>query len=101
MFTAGPGGVGKTYVMRAVQKVMELYGAGHRIKFTAPFGSCAALIKGSTIHNALKIRVKKRRKSLDNEEEQYEIVLSIKQKQELEEEWADVDILVIDEISLL
>jgi hypothetical protein len=45
MLMSGPGGVGKTYVVRAVQKVMELYGAAHKIKFTAPLGSCAALIK--------------------------------------------------------
>jgi RecA-family ATPase len=64
MLMSGPGGVGKTYVVRAVQKVMELYGAAHKIKFTAPLGSCAALIKGSTLHNALKIQVKKQKKKV-------------------------------------
>jgi ATP-dependent DNA helicase PIF1 len=38
---------------------------------------------------------------LDKEEEEYTVNLSIRQKQELEEEWNEVDILVIDEFSLL
>jgi hypothetical protein len=74
---------------------MELYGAAHKIKSTAPLGSCAVSIKGSTLHSALKIQVKKQKKSLDKEEEEkYTINLSIWQKQELGEEWAEVDILV-------
>ncbi|KAK6997322.1 PIF1-like helicase-domain-containing protein [Favolaschia claudopus] len=101
MFMSGPGGVGKTHVVRAVQKVMDLYGAAHKIKFTAPLGSCAALIKGSTLHSALKIKVNKKTKGLERSDNEYTVNLSIQQKMDLEEEWAEIDILVIDEVSLL
>ncbi|KAJ7049596.1 PIF1-like helicase-domain-containing protein, partial [Mycena amicta] len=91
MFQSGPGGTGKTYVMRAVQEVMDHYGCGHCIRFTAPFGSCAASVKGYTLHSAFKIQ------EFDN----YEVALSIQDKQKLEEEWNSTKVLVIDEVSLL
>ncbi|KAJ7054736.1 hypothetical protein C8F01DRAFT_995190, partial [Mycena amicta] len=101
MFQSGPGGTGKTYVVRALQELMRLYGSEDRIKFTAPFGSCAALVKGSTLHSALKIRVQKKKKSLPDSDSSYQVNLSLEQKLSLEQEWQNIDVLVIDEVSLL
>jgi hypothetical protein len=58
MFMTGPGGTGKTHVVKAVREVMRHYGAAHQIRFLAPTGSTATLIDGMTIHKGLGIKVK-------------------------------------------
>src|SRR6266478_9163710 len=55
--TIGPGGTGKTHVVKALKELMKLYGSAHRIRFLAPTGTAAALIDGQTIHSALGIPV--------------------------------------------
>ncbi|KDQ05683.1 hypothetical protein BOTBODRAFT_89418, partial [Botryobasidium botryosum FD-172 SS1] len=51
MFMTGPGGTGKTHVVKALQALMSLYGCSHCIRFLAPTGTAAALIDGTTIHS--------------------------------------------------
>ncbi|TFK18733.1 hypothetical protein FA15DRAFT_561661, partial [Coprinopsis marcescibilis] len=90
MLMTGPGGTGKTYVVRAVKQMMMSHNAAHRIRFLAPTGSAAALIDGMTIHKGLGIKIERARKS--NKENH---------TTKLREEWKNVDILFLDEASLL
>lgn len=39
MLMTGPGGTGKTHVVKAVHSVMTHYGCGHMIRYLAPTGS--------------------------------------------------------------
>jgi hypothetical protein len=48
----GPGGTGKSHVIRAVREWYSAMGLGHVHKATAHTGSAAFLIGGSTIHSA-------------------------------------------------
>jgi len=57
MLMTGPGGTGKTHVVKALKDLMKMYGFAHRIRFLAPTGTAAALIDGQTIHSALGIPV--------------------------------------------
>jgi chromosomal replication initiation ATPase DnaA len=57
MFMTGPGGTGKTHVVKALKKLMKSYGYAHQIRFLAPTGTAAALIDGQTVHSALGIPV--------------------------------------------
>ncbi|KIK94893.1 hypothetical protein PAXRUDRAFT_117162, partial [Paxillus rubicundulus Ve08.2h10] len=50
MLITGPGGTGKTHVIKAVHPVMDHYGCAHMIHFLDPIGgSVAALIDGMTV----------------------------------------------------
>jgi predicted ATPase len=66
MLMTGPGGTGKTHVVKAVQQVMSHYGAAHQIHFLAPTGSAASLINGMTIHKGLGIKIKSKEKGKGN-----------------------------------
>ncbi|KAG1887500.1 uncharacterized protein F5891DRAFT_901016, partial [Suillus fuscotomentosus] len=55
MLMTGPGGTGKTHIVKAVQRVMQHYGCAHLIRLLAPTGSAAALIDGMTVHKELGI----------------------------------------------
>ena len=66
MLLTGPGGTGKSHVVKAVQKLMEHYRAGHTIRFLAPTGTAASLIDGMTIHKGLGIKVKSAEKGKGN-----------------------------------
>ncbi|KAG1781436.1 hypothetical protein EV702DRAFT_1192923 [Suillus placidus] len=68
MLMTGPGGTGKTHVVKAVQAVMRHYGCAHIIRFLAPTGSAAALIDGMTIHKGLGLKIKSLRKGKGNRE---------------------------------
>jgi len=57
MLMTGPGGTGKTHVVKALQKVMKFYGCEHKIRFLAPTGSAASLIDGMTVHKGLGIKI--------------------------------------------
>jgi energy-coupling factor transporter ATP-binding protein EcfA2 len=58
MLMTGPGGTGKTHMVKAVQAVMQHYGCGHLIRFLAPTGSAAVLIDGMMIHKGLGLKIK-------------------------------------------
>ncbi|KAF8426437.1 hypothetical protein L210DRAFT_3420682, partial [Boletus edulis BED1] len=92
MLMTGPGGTGKAHVVRAVQRVMEHYSCGHLIRFLAPTGSAAALIEGMTVHKALGIKINS---------EDYTVLISVRERSKLREEWKNVEYILLDETSLL
>ena len=104
MLMTGPGGTGKTHVVKALQRVMSIFGCAHRIRFLAPTGSAAALIDGQTIHAGLGIIVELSRK--DKAErvdagDDYTFHISGARREELRAEWKNVDFVMIDECSML
>jgi len=106
MLMTGPGGTGKTHVVKAVQKVMDHYGCAHKIRFLAPTGSAAALIDGMTIHKGLGIKVKSKEKGkgnrkLGDHKEDYSVIISVQNRTMLRDEWRDVVVLLVDECSLV
>ncbi|KAF6755637.1 hypothetical protein DFP72DRAFT_760000, partial [Ephemerocybe angulata] len=107
MLMTGPGGTGKTYTVNAVSEVLKAYKYGHAIRYLAPTGSAAALINGMTIHKGLGIKIdSKATKGKGNRkpgstEEDMSVIVSVKNLEGLRCEWKDVDILFIDEASLL
>ncbi|KAG2749904.1 hypothetical protein P692DRAFT_20730614, partial [Suillus brevipes Sb2] len=106
MLMTGPGGTGKTHVVKAVRAVMEYYGHGHIIRFLAPTGSAAALIDGMTIHKGLGIKIKANNKGKGNRKpgeslQDYSVIVSNQSKSQLREEWRNVGYLLVDETSLL
>ena len=106
MLMTGPGGTGKTYIMNAVQAVMTHYGCGHMIRFLAPTGSAAALINGMTVHKGLGIKIKSKNKGKGNRNpgesfEDYTVMVSVKERTRLREEWKNVEFLLVDETSLI
>ena len=106
MLLTGPGGTGKTHVVKAVQKVMDFYNAAHTIRFLAPTGSAASLIDGMTIHKGLGIKVTssdkgKGNRKLGEHHEDYSVIISVQNKIKLRDEWRFVEVVMIDECSLL
>ena len=62
----GPGGMGKTHAVKAIQQVMEAYGRTNNICFLAPSGAAATLINRMTIHKGFFIKVRKKGKGKGN-----------------------------------
>ncbi|KAG1898387.1 uncharacterized protein F5891DRAFT_982016 [Suillus fuscotomentosus] len=88
MLMTGPGGTGKTHIVKAVQAVMEYYGYGHIIHFLAPTGSAVALIDGMTVHKGLSIKIKSNSKGKGNRipsesSQDYSVIISIQSKTQL------------------
>ena len=107
MLMTGPGGTGKTHVVKALKEVMKKYGCEHNIRFLVPTGSAASLIDGSTIHKGLGIKILKAdgrgkgNRSPGESQEDYTVLVSIKNKSQLRDEWRNVNIVLLDEASLL
>jgi hypothetical protein len=106
MVMTGPGGTGKTYVVNAVRELMKCYVCVHQIRFLAPTGSTASLIDGMTIHKGLGIRIKANRNGKSNRHvgesvEDYTVLISVQSRTKLREEWRNVEIVFIDECSML
>lgn len=106
MLLTGPGGTGKTHVVKAVQELLSHYGLAHKIHFLAPTGSAAAIINGMTIHKGLGIQVKSNNKGKGNcfpgdSSEDLTVLISVKNQTLLCDEWKDVEMVVLDEASLL
>lgn len=106
MLMTGPGGTGKTHVIKAVKAVMDHYGCGHRIRFLAPTGSAASNIDGMTVHKGLGLKICKKDgrgkgdREIGKSSEDMTILVSVRNKTQIREEWKNVDILLIDEVSL-
>lgn len=99
---------GKMYVVKVFIKVIKAYGVSYKLRFLAPTGSTASLIDGMIIHKGFGIRVESahhnKRKSNcapGLQEEDFLILVSISNLSELWKEWKDVEIVFIDETSLL
>lgn len=106
LLMTGPGGTGKTHIVKSLQKVMESYGCAHNIRFLAPTGSAAALIDGMTIHKGLCIRVKckstgKGNRKAGDDTEDYKVFLNVTNRQVMRDEFKNVTVILIDEVSLL
>jgi hypothetical protein len=102
----GPGGTGKTHVVQALHAVMAVYGCEHVLRFLAPTGSAATLINGMTIHKGLGIKIKSNQKGKGNRKpgegaEDYTVLISVHNRTALRDGWRLVEVLWIDEISLL
>lgn len=59
-----------------------------------------------TIHKGLRIKIKSNEKgkgnqNLGEDQEDYTVILSIQNKNQLREEWRDVEVVLVDEVSLL
>ena len=102
----GPGGTGKTHVVNALRALMAEYGSEHTLRFLAPTGSAASLIDGMTIHKGLGIKIKSNSKGKGNRKpgesgEDYTVLISVRNRTLLRDEWRLVKVLFIDEVSLL
>ena len=107
MLMTGPGGTGKTHVVKAVKEVMGHYGSAHKIRFLAPTGSAASLIDGMTIHKGLGIKIVKDDgrgkggRNLGESKEDPSVLVSIQNKILLRDEWQHVEVALLDECSML
>ncbi|KAG1876575.1 hypothetical protein DFJ58DRAFT_644732, partial [Suillus subalutaceus] len=106
MLMMGPGGTGKTHVVKAVQAVMKSYGCAHLIRYLAPTGSAASLIKGMMVHKGLGLKIKSNGKGKGNRDtgessEDYSVLISVQNRTLLRDEWKNVEYLLIDEVSLV
>jgi len=107
MLMTGPGGTGKTHVVRAVKEVMGHYGSAHKIRFLAPTGSAASLIDGMTIHKGLGIKIVnadgrgKGGRALGESKEDPSVLVNIQNKTLLRDEWQHVEVALLDESSML
>ncbi|KAK0479741.1 hypothetical protein IW261DRAFT_1296539, partial [Armillaria novae-zelandiae] len=61
LFLTGPGGTGKTHVIKALISIMERCGDGHAFRFLAPTGSAAAINNGMTVHKAFGLKINDRK----------------------------------------
>jgi PIF1-like helicase len=105
MLLTGPGGTGKTHVVHAVQVIMSLYGLPHGYCSLAPTAYAALLIDGTTLHSGcnIKVRAKNNRKTFtsENESQALSILASVKKNNNLQQQWKDVHLLLINEISMI
>lgn len=106
LLLTGPGGTGKTHVVKGLKAVMAAYGCEHKIRFLAPTGSAASLIDGMTIHKGLGIKIHSNEKGKGNhkvgdDKEDYSVLITIQNRMALRAEWEDVEVVLIDEVSLL
>ncbi|KAG2048424.1 hypothetical protein BDR06DRAFT_826771, partial [Suillus hirtellus] len=106
MLMTGPGGTGKTHVVKAIQHVMQHYGSAHLIRFLAPTGSAAALIDSMTVHKGLCIKINSKNRGKGNCDpgtaaEDYSVLISVANQMQLQEEWKHVEFLLLDEVSLV
>ncbi len=105
MFLTGPGGTGKTHIIKALIAVMRGFDSEHLLKFLAPTGSVAALNDGMTIHKAFGLsicdRASKHSMQTIEGKQYFSSSLSDLSRKHLETNFKDVEVLVIDEVSLL
>lgn len=86
-------GTGKSYILSVLQQVLSNLNMSEKIAFTAPTGVAACNIHGLTIHSWAGIGLA--REPLD------QLVASVCRSRQARGRWNEVDILVIDEISML
>ena len=97
VFITGPGGTGKSTIIKYLANEWTTLGGGTQrvctIGITAMTGAAAVLINGQTLHSYLGIGLGK--DSVDD------LVIKIMNRSKIKKNWDDLDILVVDEISML
>ncbi|KAJ2912290.1 hypothetical protein MD484_g8126, partial [Candolleomyces efflorescens] len=86
---AGAAGTGKSRVIDALKKLFEHRGETHRYCLTSFMGIAAQNINGSTLHSALNLHCISRMKRYG------------KAHTDFIEKWRPIDIMVVDEVSML
>ena len=90
IFITGPGGCGKTHLIKHIYNHFNLR---KNIAITSTTGTSAILIDGSTLHSYLGI-------GLGNDDAG-SLYMKIKKNTKIRRRWEELDILVIDEVSML
>lgn len=90
VFVTGPGGTGKTTMIKLYVK---MYKNNRNISVTSTTGASALLIGGTTLHSFLGIGLGKQ--SVDN------MIQKIRMWSWLKQRWCSLDCLIIDEVSML
>ena len=88
VFVTGPGGVGKTAVLKTFVR-----GCGHKVAITSTTGTSALLLDGTTLHSYLGIGLGKDKVRV--------LVTRILSQNWLRNRWRQLECLVIDEISMM
>lgn len=94
IFITGPGGTGKTFLIREIYKALQT--KGKCVSVTALTGTAASLmtdIGARTLHSWAGLNIK------DMTIEQ--ILRRIRRKKDVVERWVNTDVLIIDEVSMM
>ena len=91
LFVTGGGGVGKSYLTSAIVKTLR--DQGRRVAVTASTGVAASLIHGQTLHSLLGLGLAD--KPVDD------LVRIARARRKLVHTWRRMDVLVIDEVSMI
>jgi ATP-dependent DNA helicase PIF1 len=94
-FVTGPGGTGKTELIRVVKEAAER--AGMRVRLTASTGIAARNIGGTTLHRFVGMGLMDR---LDPERAGT-VIRNARPGDPRAQRWAETDLLIVDEISML
>jgi hypothetical protein len=87
LYVGGSGGVGKSWLIQAIEKLFQLMEDHHSLCITASTGSAAANINGRTIHSAVGLNIRG--------------YCSQKIENLLMRKWKETKMLVLDEISMI
>lgn len=106
MFMTGPGGTGKTHVVKALQSLMQIYGFTNAIRYLAPTGTAASLVDGTTIHAGLGIKISptnqgKGGRNPGEDNEDWTCVIDVRKASEIRLDWLPVLFVLIDEVSMV
>ncbi|KAG8902607.1 hypothetical protein FRC00_013768 [Tulasnella sp. 408] len=106
MFMTGPGGTGKTHVVKALQALMQIYGFTNGIRYLAPTGTAASLVDGTTIHAGLGIKITptnhgKGSRNAGEDNEDWTCVVDVTKASEIRLDWKSVLFVLIDEVSMV
>ncbi|KAJ3831847.1 hypothetical protein EV361DRAFT_762104, partial [Lentinula raphanica] len=104
MFLTGPGGTGKTHVVRVIQKIMDIHGLSHGYRSVAPTANVASPINRTTLHSSCNIKIRLKNKlsrGISTNGNDLTILASVRKNDKLCQEWKDVCLLFIDEISMV
>lgn len=91
IFLTGAAGAGKSYVIREYIAYLKRHGIRYAV--TASTGIASTHINGTTIHSWSGIGIKQKLHAYDLD--------SLEEKQNLHKRWNEVQVLVIDEVSML
>jgi hypothetical protein len=96
----GPGGTGKTVLVRTITDWMDAMGKPNKLRRAAPTATAASKILGCTIHKLHSLRVKIK-DNADAEDTLPIVRPEINVSDATRDEWRDVQLLLIDEVPML